>query len=100
MNLKNRNRPTDIENKFMATKGEVRGQEINQEFGINIYTILYTKYVHKNLLYSRGPILYLIQKPIMEKNLKKMYMYIYIYLNHFATHLKLTQHCKLNIFPF
>ena len=29
MNLKNRNRPIDIENKFMDTKGEVRGQEIN-----------------------------------------------------------------------
>ena len=30
----------------------------------------------------------------MEKNLKK---YIYIYLNHFAVHLKLTQHCKSTI---
>jgi len=28
MNLKNRNRPIDIENKFMVTKGEVRGQEM------------------------------------------------------------------------
>ena len=31
----------------------------------------------------------------MEKNLKK---YIYIYLNHFAVHLKLTQYCKSTIF--
>ena len=41
----------------------------------------------------------------MENNLKKMYIYIYIYahthicikLNHFAVHLKLTQHCKPTI---
>lgn len=37
----NRNRPTDIENKFLATKGEECG-EIN-EFKINIYTLLYVK---------------------------------------------------------
>ena len=32
----------------------------------------------------------------MEKNLKKEYIYIYthIYLNHFAVHLEVTQHCK------
>ena len=35
----------------------------------------------------------------MENNLKKN-IYIYIYLNHFAVLLKLTQHCKLTIFQF
>ena len=36
----------------------------------------------------------------MEKNLKK-YVYIHIYkLNHFALHLKLTQHCKSTILHF
>ena len=33
----------------------------------------------------------------MEDNLKK---YIYISLNHFAVHLKLTQHCKSTILQF
>ena len=33
----------------------------------------------------------------MEKNLKKKKIYIYVYLNHFAVHLKLTQHCKSTI---
>ena len=37
----NRNRPTDIENKFLATKGE-KGVGGN-EFGINTYTLLYVK---------------------------------------------------------
>ena len=27
-----------------------------------------------------------------------IYIYIYIYMNHFATYLKLTQHCKSTIF--
>ena len=30
----------------------------------------------------------------MEKNLKREYMYTYIYMNQFAIHLKLTWHCK------
>ena len=38
--LQNRNRPTDIGNKLMVTKGE-RGEMINQKFGNNIYTQLY-----------------------------------------------------------
>ena len=38
----NRNKLTDIENKFMVTKVEKRGG-INWEFGINRYTLLYIK---------------------------------------------------------
>ena len=42
MNLQTKqNRPTDIENKFMATKGE--GAGINYESGINTNTLLYIK---------------------------------------------------------
>ena len=37
------NRPTDIENKLTVTKGERGGVGINQEFGINIYTLRYIK---------------------------------------------------------
>ena len=40
--IQNRNRPIDIENKFMVTKGE-RGGGINLEFGINKYKLLYIK---------------------------------------------------------
>ena len=39
----------------MVTKGETLGGRINQEFGINIYTLLYIKYVtNKDQLYSTG----------------------------------------------
>ena len=40
----------------------------------------------------------------MEKNLEKdkcvcvcIYIYIYTYMNHFAVHLRLTQHCKSTV---
>ena len=36
-------------------KGQVGGRGINQEFGINIYTLLYIKQIiNKDLLYSTG----------------------------------------------
>ena len=38
--MQSRSRPTDIENKFMVTKGEMTG-EISREFGINTYTLLH-----------------------------------------------------------
>ena len=42
--LQTRNRLTDLENKLMVTKGE-RGRMtgINEEIGINIYTLVYIK---------------------------------------------------------
>ena len=33
----------------------------------------------------------------MGKEPKKQWIYVYVQLNHFAVHLKLTQHCKLTI---
>ena len=42
MNLPNRNRVTDIENKLMITKGRRRGG-INCETGVAIYTLIYVK---------------------------------------------------------
>ena len=35
-------------------KGKRGLEEINQEFGINIYTLLYIKYITENLLYNTG----------------------------------------------
>ena len=39
--LQSRNRLIDVENKLMVTKEETLEGGINDEFGINIYTILY-----------------------------------------------------------
>ena len=41
--LQNRNTVTDVENKFMITKGERAGGGINWEIGIDIYTPLHIK---------------------------------------------------------
>ena len=44
---------SDVKNKLMVTKGE--GGGMNWETGIDIYTLLYIKYItNKNLLYSTG----------------------------------------------
>ena len=52
MNLLNQNRLTDIENTLIVAE---RGQGVNQEVGVNIYTLLYIKQINnKDLLYSTG----------------------------------------------
>ena len=38
--LQSRNRDTDIENKYMDTKGKRWGGGVNWEIGIDIYTLL------------------------------------------------------------
>ena len=43
MNLKNRKRLTDEENKLMVTRGEGGREWIVKEFGMNMYTLLYLK---------------------------------------------------------
>ena len=66
---------------------------INQEFRISRYKLLYIKQVNnKDLLYSIGNY---IQYPVINHNGKDMY--IYLQLNHFAVHQKLTHRCKSTI---
>ena len=54
MNLfTNRNRLTDLENELMVARGERWREGIVREFGINIYTLLYSKQItNQILLYS------------------------------------------------
>ena len=53
VNLQNRKRLT--ENKLMAAKEEEWGEGIVREFGIDMYTLLYLKWItNKDLLYSIG----------------------------------------------
>ena len=55
MNLFTKQKQTHrIENKLMVTKGE-RGGVIDWEFGTNMYTLLYLKWVtNRDLLYNTG----------------------------------------------
>ena len=53
--LKDKKRLTDLENKCLVTEGEGWGKRIVEEFGLDIYTLLYSKWVtKKDLLYSTG----------------------------------------------
>ena len=64
--------------KLMVIKEDRRGRGMNQEFGINIYTLLYIKQItNKHLLYSTGN-----------------------YIQYFIITHKGKEHCKLTIFHF
>ena len=53
-----------------------KGGQINQEFGINTYTLLYIKWINdKDLLYSTGPQYLVIT--YNEKESEKEYIYTY-----------------------
>ena len=106
MNLYTKQKQTHRHRK--QTYGYQRGSGggINQEFGINIDTLLYIKQIiNKDLLYCTGNYTQYLVITYMEKKSGKEYIYIYIYmqvhiytqLNHFAVRLKLTQHCKSTI---
>ena len=73
----NRNKLTDIENKFMVTKVEKRGG-INWEFGINRYTLLYIKQIdNKDLLYSTGNYIQYLVITYNGKESEKECIYMY-----------------------
>ena len=70
------------------------GGGMEWEFGISRCKLLYREWMNnKVLLYSTGNnIQYLVITCNGKESEKE-----YIYLNHFAVHLKLTQHCKSTI---
>ena len=49
MNLQIRKRFTDLEDEFMASRGEVWGEGIVTESGMDMYTLLYLKWVAKKI---------------------------------------------------
>ena len=84
----------------MVTKGETSGGR--DKLGVwdqQIQTTI-NKINYKVLLYSTGNY---IQYPVINRNGKEyeneyIYTYIYyIYMNHFAVHQKLAQHCKSTV---
>ena len=58
---------------------EERGEGINWEFGINIYILLYRKYINKDLLHSTGNSQYFVIAHFGKKS-EKQYTYIYVYI--------------------
>ena len=53
MNLKNRKRLIDLENKFMVAGQEGEGEGMVRELGMDMHTLLYLKWIfNKDLRYS------------------------------------------------
>ena len=70
MNLskKNRNQLTDIENRFVAAKGEWVGERKGSEFGVSRSKLLCAEWINKVLLYSTGNY---IHYPVINHNGKQ-----------------------------
>ena len=84
---------TDLENKLMVAMREEREKEIVREFGIDMYTLLYLKWItNKDLLYTTGNSgqCYVVAR--MEGESGEEWIRMYVWLNPFVLHLKLSQH--------
>ena len=63
--------------------------EIVREFGMDMYTLLYLKWVtNKGLLSTQSYVAAWMGGEFREK-----WIHVYIWLSPFAVHLKLSQHC-------
>ena len=89
MNLLTKQRLTDLENEFMVAWGKgVR------EFGLDVYTLLYLKWVtNKDLLYSEWNSAQCYGPAWMEGGFRGERIRVYVWLSPFAICLKLPQHC-------
>ena len=92
MKLPNRNRLTDLEHK-LSLLGETKGKGIIREFGMNMYTLLYLKWItNKDLLYSTWNSAVNYVEVWMGGEFEEDWTQVYIWLNPFIIHLKLSQH--------
>ena len=68
------------------------------EFGISKCKLLYVGWInHKVLLYSTGNCIQYLGINHNGKQYEKIYLSIYLYLNHYDVQQKLTQHYKSTI---
>ena len=70
------------------------GKGIVREFGMDMYTLLYLKWItNKDLPYSTGNSGQCYVAAWMGGELRGDWIHVYIWLSHFAVYLKLPQHC-------
>ena len=78
----------------MVTRGERQGEGRVMEFGINMYTLLYLKWLtNKVLLYSTGNSAQRYMAAWMGAEFGGEWIHVYVGLRPFAVYLKLSQHC-------
>ena len=83
-----------FKNKLMVARGEERGKEIVGEFGMEMYTLLYSKRIsNKDLLYSTENSAQCYVAALMGGEFGGKWTYVYVWLRPFAVLLKLSQHC-------
>ena len=80
MNLQNRRRRTDLEKQLNSCCGEAWGKGMVREFGMDMYTLLYSKWItNKNRLYSTWNSAQVVWQPGRERSLgENGYMYMYV----------------------
>ena len=87
--LQSRKRLTDLENEIMVTSGQGWGRGTVREFGMDVYTQLYLKWItNKDLLYSIGN-----SAPCYVAAWMGEWIHVNVWLSPFAVHLKLLQNC-------
>ena len=78
----------------MVASGEGHGEGIVREFGIDMYTLLYLKWItNKDLLYSPGNSAQCYLAAWMRGEFGEDWIHVCVWLSHCAVHLKLSQHC-------
>ena len=83
------NRLTDLENEIMV--GRSRGEGIVREFGMNMYTLLYLKWItNKDPLYSTWNSAQCYVTACMGKEFGEEWIHVYVWLSPFAVYLKLS----------
>ena len=93
MNLYNRKRLTDLENKLMVAGGQ--GEGIVREFGKVMYTLLSSKRIsNKDLLHSTWNSTQCYVPAWMEARFRGERIHVYVWLSPFTVHLELPQHCS------
>ena len=98
--LQNRKKFTDFKNKLMPTRGERLWGGKDGELGIGICTLLYMEWWSTGICcIAQGIYLVFYNKLYGKITWKRMYICICTN-EHFAVHLKPTQHCKSTIFQY
>ena len=78
----------------MVTRVERQGKGIVREFVINMYTLLYLKWItNKVLLYSTGNSAQCYMAAWMVGEFGGEWIHVYVWLSPFPVHLQLSQHC-------
>ena len=72
------------------------GERIVRKFGMDMYILLYLKWItNKDLLYSTGNSAQCYVAAWMAGEFGREWIHVYVWVNPFAVHLKVSQHCLL-----